>query len=219
MRRYGAFLVILILATVLMSSVADAAIRRVAARYNLVNFYGGYASPWGEYNEIGLVRFVDELDRPVNIDADEAFDGTFYVGFDYGTLWTRNVQFMLGFRFTDHQVQDWIFESSEEFNYRQYDVEFNLNFYPIDITQNPLSPYVGVGFQAGLLSTEVEGFDNESDIKLAGSVNFGADFKVYEAPGGRSFITLASMNNFNVIASDDRPKYLNIGGALRYWFR
>lgn len=198
---------------------ATAAIKRVAARYNVLNFYGGYATPHGEYGQVGFITFVDELDRPVEEDADQLFDGTYYFGVDYGTLYSRYALVLIGFRYTEHNVQDYLREAFEEFDYRQYDVELNLNFYPLDMRSSFASPYAGAGVQAGLLSTSVPGYDDESEIKVAFSLNFGADLKIFESPSGRSFVTLSSMNNYNLFASEDRPKYLNVGAAVRYWFR
>ena len=199
---------------------ADAAIRRIPASYNMLNFYGGYSTPHGEYGEVGLVQFVDNFDRPIEIDADEAFDGTFHFGFDYGTLRAKRFLVLIGFRYTEHAVQQWILDVPPvDFNYRQYDLEFNANYYLVDLTTQMASPYIGAGFQAGMTSTEPDGYDSETDIKVALSLNFGADLKIFQAPNNRSFVTLASMNNYNLVGSDDRPNYLNIGGAIRYWFR
>jgi len=195
---------------------ADAAIRRVPASYNMLNFYGGYATPHGDYDEVGLLVWPQGTESP----ADEVFDGTYYFGFDYGTIRNKHFLVLIGFRYTAHIVQQY-YESQypEDFNYRQYDLEFNANYYPIDITTRVASPYIGAGFQAGLTSFEPDGFESEGDIKVALSLNFGGDLKIYEASNKRSFVTLASMNNYNLVGSDNRPNYLNIGGAIRYWFR
>ncbi len=202
----------------LMVSPADARITRVAAQYNLVNFYGGYATPHGEYDEVGLIRFVDELDRPVELDADSLFEETFFLGLDYGTLYRKHFLFLIGFRYTQHSVKEWLERSyGEEIGFHQYDIELNANYMFVDLANTPISPNIGAGVQAGFTSFAPKGFDNESEINLALSVNAGLDLKVYEGP--RSFVTLASMNDFNLLASDDRPKYLNLGLALRYYFR
>ena len=64
-----------------------------------------------------------------------------------------------------------------------------------------------------------DGYDNENDLTLAASLNFGAEVKLHTAASGRSFVALASMNNWNFYAANDRPKYLHIGGGLKYYFR
>jgi len=205
-------------------SVSDAAIRRVPARFNLLNFYGGYTSPHGKYDALGPVPIVDGSGRQIKVDADQLFDGSVYFGVDYGSIVNRHLLTLIGLRYTNNKVQDYIHQQNidaygSDFTYRTYDVNFDLNFYPIDLSQNFVSPYVGGGFRAGLVVYNEDGYDADSKLKIAGSVNFGADLKIYQAPNQRSFVTLASANSYDFYATDNRPKYLNIGGALRYWFR
>jgi outer membrane protein W len=115
-------------------------------------------------------------------------------------------------------VKEWLEKAyGEKINFRQYDIELNANYYFLDLTSTVFSPYTGAGVQAGFTSFSPEGFEDESEIKVAGSLNFGADLKLFD--NGRSFLTVASMNNYNLLASDNRPKYLNLGFALRYFFR
>lgn len=213
---------IALLALILAGTVAvdaTAAIKRVAARYNVLNFYGGYATPHGEYHELGALPFLDQNDQLVTFDADLLLDGTYFLGADYGTLYSRYFLVLIGFRYTDHNVNRSLFANADNLEFNQYDLEFNLNFYPLDLAKSIASPYVGGGLAAGVITKEDPGYETESEIKVAFSLNFGADLKIFESPSGRSFVTLSSMNNYNLLASEDRPKYLNIGAALRYWFR
>ncbi|RKX29666.1 MAG: hypothetical protein DRP47_01100 [Candidatus Zixiibacteriota bacterium] len=198
----------------------EARISKVERRYNLINVYGGYATPHGEYDNVGLIEFVDQYGNAViNIPGDSLFDPTWFVGFDYGTLYNRHILCMIGFRYTEHNVQDWLISSVGKFNYRQYDIELNANYMLLDLTKNIISPYAGAGVQAGFTSYSEEGFDDDSQIKLACSINFGADLKIYQNKKGRSFVTISSMNNYNFWGTEDRPMYLNWGAALRYYFR
>ncbi|MFQ6008785.1 MAG: hypothetical protein ACE5K8_07545 [Candidatus Zixiibacteriota bacterium] len=203
----------------IMCALSEARILRVAKRYHLIDFYAGYATPHGEYWKMGDVHFVDRFSRPVALDADEWLDETYFLGFDYGTLYRAHWLFMVGFRFTDHNVMD-VFDIPEEILYRQYDLELNLNHMFNDLGHLYWSPYVGIGTQMGFTSFKIKGTANDqSDLKFAFSLNFGVDFKIWGAPGGRSFVTLSSINNFNLFASDDRPKYLNLGAGIKYYFR
>jgi len=206
------------------ATVSEAAIRRVPARYNLLNFYGGYAIPHGEYSEVGLFRWEDTSGRPYLWDADSMFNETFYFGVDYGSIVNRRFQYLVGFRYTNHDIIDArVLEMESQgvgkLTYRTYDLNFEVNAYLLDLSENVFSPYAGAGFQAGLVVYHEKGYDSDSKIKVAGSVNFGADFKVFEGPNKGSFVTLASANSYNLFASDNRPQYLQIGGGLRYWFR
>ncbi len=205
-------------------SISDAAIRRVPARFNLLNFYGGYTNPFGQYDALGPVPITDDMGRQIKVDADQLFDGSYYFGLDYGSIVNRYFQIMVGFRFTNNKVQDYVHQQAVEqwgtdFTYRTYDVNFEMNFYPIDLSQNVFSPYAGAGMQAGLVVYKEEGYDADSKMKISGNLNFGGDLKIYQAPNKRSFVTLASTNSYNFAATENRPKYLYIGGALRYWFR
>lgn len=202
------------------TSSSDATIKRVASRYNIMNFYGGYADPHGEYDQSGLVYFEDNQDNPYDIKGDSLYNPTYYLGIDYGTLYGRHILYMIGFRFTEHSAKDWLFdEINFEYKLRQYDIEFNANYYLLDLVESPWSPYIGAGVQSGFTTYSVKGFDNDSQLKFAFSLNLGFDIKLFQAPNKRSYVTLASMNNYNLLASDNRPKYLNVGLGLRYFFR
>ncbi len=202
------------------STSTDAAIRRVAARYNVLNIYGGYAEPHGEYSESGLVYFVDSLNRPRYIDADSLYDPTYYLGIDYGTMYGHHFLYLIGFRFTEHNVQKWVFDEVGKYNLRQYDIEFNANYYFLDLLESVWSPYVGAGAQAGFTVYSVKGtVSNDSKLKVAFSANFGFDVKILQTAKKKSFVTISSMNSLNMVATDNRQKYLNLGVGLRYFFR
>ncbi|HPC11748.1 MAG TPA: hypothetical protein PK112_06570, partial [candidate division Zixibacteria bacterium] len=125
----------------------------------------------------------------------------------------------LGFRYTNHQEQDWFKDHPDEFHLAQYDLNLNLHVYAVPPTKSIVAPYGGVGVQAGLLNIEIAGYDDESDLTILMAADFGLDLKVAEFSKGRSFLTLASINSYDLFGTEDRPKYLTIGGGLRYWFR
>ncbi len=200
---------------------AQARISKVARKYNVFQIYGTYATPHGSYDQLGSVPLTSYMGALRQLDADLFLNGTYSLGVDYGTLYNRHILATIGFHFTEHNVQDHIELRVDgvlvRYNYYQYDIEFNMNYYMLDLANSFWSPYLGAGVQAGLTSLSVKRFDNESDIKFAASVNFGADLKIFGNKKG--FVTLASMNNYNLFGSDNRPQYLNIGMALRYFFR
>ncbi len=213
--------VVLLALVFAVSSLAEARIKRVARRYNVIDFYGGYAIPRGEYDAMGNLPFTDQFGNPINLSANEWLDETYFLGFDYGTLYKAHLLYMIGFRFTNHRVMD-VFETppAKDIRFRQYDLEFNANYMFNNLSNLFWSPYVGVGAQAGFTSFSIRGADNdESQLKFALSLNFGVDFKIWSEPQKRSFVTLSSINNLNFLGSDNRPIYLNIGGGLRYYFR
>ena len=212
----GMFVLILVLSV---APQTEGGISKVGRKYNMLNFYGGYAEPHGEVGYVGLIELQDGLGNPISMEAGSVLDPTWFAGFDYGTLYNRHTLIMIGFRFTEHNAQDWITSQVSRFTYRQYDVEFNANYMLLDLNRNIASPYVGAGVQAGFTSYAEERLDDDSQLKVAVSLNFGADLKVYQDPKSHSFVTISSMNNYNLWGSTDRPKYLNLGAALRYYFR
>ncbi len=215
MRRLLVTLIVITAIIAISTIHSEAAIKRVASRYNMLNFYGGYAIPHGEYDESGLVFFI-----PNKIDGDSLYDASLYLGVDYGTIYDHHILYLIGFRFTEHNVKDWIFdEIGFEYNLRQYDIELNANYLFLDLVESPWSPYVGAGVQGGFTTYSVRGFDNDSKLKVAFSLNFGFDLKLMQTSKNKSFVTLASMNNYNLLGTDNRPQYLNLGVGLRYYFR
>ena len=86
MRRLLVTLIVITAIIAISTIHSEAAIKRVASRYNMLNFYGGYAIPHGEYDEVGLALFA-----PYNLDADSAFNASYFLGVDYGTLYSKNI--------------------------------------------------------------------------------------------------------------------------------
>lgn len=218
---------VILVAVILMLFWAESSysITKVARVLNILEFYGGYSIPHGTYTELGTIPFVnDALGNLAEFDAGFLFDNTFTVGFNYGQLRSNHWMVLLGFRFTDININDKISFNQLNLDFRQYDVVLNVNFSPLDIQRDRFAPYVGIGFGVGYIVTEFRDFETGNDIKendvtTVFGVNFGIDFKLYSPESGYSFVTLSSANSYEFVGDNNRPKHLTLGWALKYWFR
>ena len=206
-------------------SSTSSAITRVARKLNMMDIYAGGSIPWGTYNGTPGDKFILEGQR-YEFDGDQVYDNGFFIGFDYGQLFSEHFLFTVGFCYTHQPLKDTIQNDEVAFFYTEgaptlhlYDLNVNLNYLFANLYDFPVSPYVGVGIQPGIASTSLEGYYSRNELTFGMSVNFGAEFKIFTAPSGRSFVTLASDNSWNFVGSNDRPKFFNIGGAIRYYFR
>jgi len=197
---------------------SEAAIMRVARRMNVVDFFGGYALPWGDYRRISVIPFISG-GRVVELNADEVYDPTQYLGFSYGQLRNDRVLYSLGFRWTHINIEDDLEFTVERPTLNQYDFDFNLNYFFNNPSQSPVSPYAGLALHGGINSYSGNLIATEHEVTLAAGINFGADFSPWKSPSQRSFVALSSVNEWVFAASDERPKYLNIGAAIKYYFR
>lgn len=202
---------------IMLASSANSAIQRTPRRYNMISFYGGYATPHGTYTEFGDIAIA-------RLEADSFLNESFYLGFDYGVLYRSHLLYSLGFRMTEHDITTSFRNrlqgiGSEDLSFRTYDLDLNINYMFTDISRTILSPYVGIGFQTGITTLSVKGFSDQNDLKAAVSANFGADFRLTSPNKARGFFTISSANSYTLAASDNRPKYLHLGLALRYFFR
>lgn len=204
------------------------AITRVARKLYVFDVYGGYSKPVGSYNGLPGFSDIDFLinNRFVDVSAEDVYEDTYHLGFDIGQLWSEHFMVTFGFRFSDLKVKDTIplpFDSiivfREDIRLRQYDLNFDANYLPLRIAESFWSPYVGVGVGGGISSGSVSGYASENQLTFVARLNFGAEVKFFTAPSGKSFFTLASANSWDFVSSNDRPKHLNIGGAIRYYFR
>ncbi|NOY89530.1 MAG: hypothetical protein GXO93_09140 [FCB group bacterium] len=206
---------------------SQAGIVRVAKHLNMIEFYGGYARPVGTYHRIDIIDFLNSQNRIVDLDADKVYDKTFYVGFSYGQLMYNHILYSIGFRYTEIKAKDtfwvepnygWSF-TPEKPKFNQYDLDFNLNYFINNPSHSLVSPYFGLGFHGGITAVTGYQIETTTDVTLALGVNFGADFTLWKAPDKRSLVTLSSVNEYQFVASDKRPKYLNLGMAIKYYFR
>jgi hypothetical protein len=196
------------------SVIADAALVRVPKRYNYLTFFGGYSSPIGEYDGVGDTDFRDPFDRDISLDADDIYEPTFHFGFNYGQLRNSHIAFNVGFRYT--KVKHKLEFNVRDVKINQYDVDLELNYLLLNLNREVFSPYVGVGVNAGITSIGADGYENQNHTDIAASVNGGMEFVVGRFTNG--FVTLASINSYTFWNSQNRPKYINIGGGLKYYF-
>lgn len=213
---------------VLSISSADA-VTRVGRRFNVLEFGAAYASPVGEYDNFGGVAFMDEYDRFRRLDADRVFDPSFSISVFGGQL-RNHIYGSVGVVYTKVNQLDTIvvggygyvfpYADAVEFSdFHQWDLRLNLNYQFADITAAPITPYVGLGFAAGLIYETAPGLSTEYDANTMFSVNFGVEFKIFDAPNARQFVTLASVNSYDLLSSGYRPRNLNIGGAIKIYMR
>lgn len=224
--RLRYFPVVLISTLILMITSQDAfAVSKVARSINFVDFFAGGSMPVGSRDGLPDYEFLIN-NRSVEVNSDDIYGNTFNLGISYGQLRGSHFLWSAGFRYTEHKVFDVIplpYDSAVviDYNpsYRQFDIDFNLNFYLADINKNSFSPFTGLGIHGGLLaiSDDINATDYSANLGL--SLNFGADLKIWNSGDNRTFVTLASVNNYNFYGSNDRPKYLNIGGAIKYYLR
>ena len=204
----------------------EARIERVAKKFNIVEFYGGYSHPIGNYHMIGSQNF-ESNGGVVDLEASQVYDPTFHFGLAYGQLVQGHFMYSLGFMYTKIHTVDTFFVSPGEYYvftpvkpaFNQYDIFLNLNYMLSDIASTPLSPYAGIGLCGGLTSQTAPGYESENWLTFGLGLNFGADLKIWGPPKSRSLVTLSSINSVQVLASDKRPKYVNIGFGIKYYFR
>lgn len=214
------------------------AITRTTRTLNLIEFYAGSSMPQGTYTGLPDFNFIIN-NRLVDVDAEEISDNSFHFGLGYGQLRGSHLLFSIGFRYTKHDIKDTILifiydgpldtippiqgdtivEISGNPSYNQFDIDFDLNYMITDITKSPFAPYVGVGVQAGLLSISADGFKTNHEAMLSLSLNFGGDLKIWSANDGLSLLTLSSINRYDFYGSNEKPRYLNLGVGLKYYFR
>lgn len=217
-------------AVVCLVTVAPAdAVTRVGRRLNVVEFGAGYASPVGKYDHLSDVDFIDEYDRFRQLDADEVFDPSFSIGAFGGQL--RNHWLVtVGVAYTKVNQLDtivvggfgYVFPYADAVvfsDFHQWDLRVNVNYQFADLTVDPITPYAGLGFAAGLIYESAPGISTTYDANTLFSINFGAEFKIWTAANQRQFVTLASVNSYDILSSGYRPRNLNIGGAIKIYMR
>ena len=201
------------------------AITRTTRTLNFVEFYAGSSMPQGAYTGLPDYDFIINGSL-VNVDAKDVYDNSYHFGLAYGQLRGSHLLFSLGFKYIKHDVKniipisvDTVVLVDSSTNYNQFDLDFNLNYMITDITKSPFAPYVGVGVQAGLLSISGGGFQSQNEVMLGLRLNFGGDLKIWSSKDGTSLLTLSSLNSYDFYGSNQKPKYLNLGVGLRYYFR
>lgn len=225
---------------------SDGAIRKVAKRYNFVTLYGGYSNPYGSYDGLTWEKFYGFKDIDADEIYDNSFHfglqyGAIYKGhyaFDVGFRYTKHAvkdTVYLArdvYDETDGLYYDYFLDyASLDQRIGQFDLEMDMNYYLTDLDVATISPYVGIGVKLGVTNTRFNGlfydaeqdtyfeFENENDFTYNFNINFGAEVKIWQSDTKPAYLTLASINSVDLLSNDDKPRYFNIGGALKYYFR
>jgi len=216
------------------------AVSRVPARINVLEFYGGASTAQGSYDGFrgeDWVRSFEINTTNPSVDADNIYGSSFNLGFSYGQLRNNHIFYAVGFRYTKIELDsvvivplnnaDVFWTPSDGYKENLYDITFDLNYYPYNIVKQNWSPYVGVGFKGGLMVFSQSGrdansglaFASETEVKFSSSINLGLDLKLWNDKAHRTQVVLSSINSFDFWGSGNRPRYLNLGIGLKYYFR
>ena len=219
-----AFVLILTLGLISLVPIQNAdALTKVARDMNFLTVYAGTSSPVGNQNGIPGDPFIFGPNR-YSFDGNDVYDNALYLGFDYGKLISNSISFSVGFRYINHQLKDTIGNETFSFsdvppnNINQYDIWAEHQYRLSDIKQVNFTPYVGVSLFTGFTTLDNGGLENQNRVTVAMGALFGAEFKIMENPANKNFMTLVSANSYNFMASGNRPKYLHLGAALRFYF-
>ncbi|RKX24356.1 MAG: hypothetical protein DRP45_08385 [Candidatus Zixiibacteriota bacterium] len=204
------------------------AIQRTAPRLNVVSFSGGYAGPVGTYD--GTVALDFDFDGTlVDFDAKNVYENGVRLAISYGAVKRGHWLGTLGFEYTRHNYKNPLVQRHSNHLYEitfledpafsQYDLELSLGYLFNDLNYTVWSPLFGFRLTAGMSGISAERVESEYQSSLSLGLDFGADIKIWTAPDKRSFVTLSSVNSWDFAASNDRPRYLNIGAGIKYYFR
>ncbi len=228
----------------LAAMVADAsALTRKERSYTFFELSGSATSPVGDYTRIGVIDFLDAANFPRALDADEVWDNGFSIGLAAGRLTGNNFAASIGIRFTRATTPDagrFRFDDGSTVSFEDYavpgpvvgdtvfyswvpevptfnvwDLELNLAWYLLSPTQSPIAPWFGAGGQVGLLAQTLDGFESEYYVSTGINLNAGVEFVFGRSPRGAW--SVSPQVSWNAVATNDRPQYLHIGAAVRYW--
>jgi hypothetical protein len=205
------------------------AVTRVGKKFSVLEIGAGYASPVGKYDDFGGESFVDENGIFHQLNADEVFNPSFSIAASLGQLRNRWLV-SVGAVYTKVNQLDtivvgglgYVFPDASAIvfsNFNQFDLRLNVNYQFLDISTNQFTPYAGVGLAAGMISETAPGYSTEYDVNTLLSANFGVEFKIWSSADKRKFVTLASVNGYDLLSSGYRPRNLNIGGAIKMYVR
>jgi hypothetical protein len=224
------YLSLAIIAVVLLIAVAPAgAVTKVARSYSALEFQAGYSIPSRSVDHLGTMNFLVNNDA-VDLSSDKVFNSSFTLGVNYGSLRAEHWYISGGFAWSHLSTKNPVLFYSDPFvdsllmyssgiHFNQYDLRFAVNYLPVSLEQNGWSPYLGLGFAAGITSETERGYRSENETNVALMANFGAEVRLWQSGDKRSFVTLASANSWEFAATGYRPGYLTIGGALKYYMR
>ena len=208
-------LIFVLLFILTVAALPTQAVDRVPRSIYVFGVHAGWSGPFGDYSAIG--PYV--IDPYQTFSASDLFNSTYHMGMEIGRLTGENLYTGLGIRYTKIETDRVWGIVPPEVKFHQFDVNLDVSFYPVSPLQESVSPYFGPGLGLGFTTQSVRGYRSESQFNVSLNLNFGVDFRVWKATDGRSLITLSSVNSANILATGDRPKFVNIGGALKYFFR
>lgn len=212
------------ISVVLLTANNSFAVSKVSRSMNFVDFFVGSSMPTGVRD--GLPDYEFQVSPgSLEVNSDDIYNNTFHMGLSLGSLMSSHFLWSIGLRYIDHKVVDTIplsdsvgLELLYNPTYRQLDIDFNFNIYVLDLMKSGFSPYTGLGVHGGILRIDDDVNEADYSANLGLSLNFGADLKIWSAADTRTFVTLSSVNSYDFYGSSDRPKYLNVGGAIKYYF-
>lgn len=219
MKRSLILMVLIGIAGVLMVGETQA-LTKMPKELNYMSFYLGNSSPYGDADGIPGFDFGGGLET----DASNVWGDALYGGFDYGTVYFNHWSLAIGFRFVSHEFKnpvvdpDFTWTLNQGTKVRQYDVGCDFHYYLNDLRAKNWSPYAGVSLYSGFTTISAPGAESVNRLNLTFGLDFGAEIRVYKSKSSKNFVTLGSVNTYNLLATGDRPKYFQLGGVLRYFF-
>ncbi len=234
--------IMLAAALILVISVGSAwSLTKVPARVSIIDISGGYSMITGNYGGFrgdSWNKIFGLSGSNPSVTGSDIYSPTFHFGFSYGQLRNNHLFYSVGFRYTKIGLEDStivpfspspgiIYLEQSGLNLNLYDIDFNFNYYQSNVAVTGWSPYIGLGMRTGFQVLSAEGRDpesgleyaSESELKFALALNVGIDVKLTSAASNRSHFVLSSANSFDFLGSGNRPRYLNLGLALKYYFR
>lgn len=231
MNRFSvAMLAVVLLA--LVGAESASAVRRTALSWGYLELGGFHASPVGSYSRLTIIDFLDINNIPRALEADHVLDNSGGLRIGVGRKVGRGFSSGLTFRYTHVVVRDSflvrspdgdVLYSFEPFkpNFNLYELVLDMNFYPAARAAGgmsvPIDPYVGFNLSGGILAQTLEGFESELEASVGLGINFGADIRLGGGPNG--YIALSSVNSWQLLGSNDQPRYLQIGASLKFFGR
>jgi hypothetical protein len=201
-------------------------ITRVGKRVSFMELYAGGGSAHGEYD--GVIPDIDFIinNNLTDVKAEDVYNPSWHIGVGYGRVHGGMFFYSVGFRFTHHSLSDTIplqFDTilviNPDYTLNQYDIDINVNHYLLNANDALFAPFIGLGWYGGITSAKIEGFETDNKASLGLGFNFGFDVKLWNAGKGGPYVTLSSINSLDFVATDDRPRYLKLGGGIKYFFQ
>lgn len=192
------------------------AVTKIPKTLNFLSISGGINSPVGTVEGIPGNKFLGGGTLFV-FDATDAYENANFLSFDYGQVYFRHLSLSVGFYYIGHSFRDSIFDGVTP-KLKQYDLAVKSHYLLNDLRSSFWTPYAGLSLLSGFTTVDWGGAENENRLTLALGIDFGAEVKLHKFSYSKGFLTLASVNSYNFLTTGDRPQYLQIGGALKYYY-